>query len=116
MLRLQTGAVMMSAPVFLPADPEIGAPEIPATSRTIAFANEQQYLLREVKPGSNAVMVIAYVVVGLVVVAWATAFVLACTRIPKRPPLRTPGTRAAEPAPEPSPAPTRGQESELVSR
>jgi len=77
MLRLHTGAVLMSAPVFLPADPEIGAPEIPAESRTIAFGGEQQYLMREVKPGPNTVMVLAYVIVGLVALAWAGAFVLA---------------------------------------
>jgi hypothetical protein len=104
MLRLHTGAVMMSAPIFLPADPEIGATEIPAVSRTIAFADEQQYLMREVQPGPNTVMVIAYVVVGLVVIAWAGAFVLACTRIPKHPPLRTPGTTAGRAAPESAPA------------
>ncbi|MEY2458618.1 MAG: hypothetical protein QOG30_448 [Acidimicrobiaceae bacterium] len=115
MLRLHTGAVMMSAPVFLPADPEIGAPEIPATSRTIAFADEQQYLMREVKPGPNTVMVIAYVIVGLVVIAWATAFVLACTRIPKRPPLTTPGTKpAAHSDPQPAPGPSQPRESQLV--
>ncbi len=89
MLRLHTGAVMMSAPIFLPRDEEIGAPEIPATSRTIAFADEQRYLMREVKPGPNTVMVIAYAAVTVVVIAWAAAFVLACTRIPKHPPLRT---------------------------
>jgi hypothetical protein len=114
MLRLHTGAVMMSAPVFLPADPEIGAPEIPATSRTIAFAGEQQYLLREVKAGSNTVMVIAYVIVGLVVIAWAAAFVVACTRIPKQPPLRTRGTSAPGLPPEPSPAPAASRQRELV--
>jgi len=116
MLRLHTGAVMMSAPIFLPADPEIGAVEIPATSRTIAFADEQQYLMREVKPGPNTVMVIAYAVVGLVVIAWAAAFVLACTRIPKFPPLRTAGTRRADPEPPP-PAPVAPDRTpELVSR
>ena len=96
MLRLHTGAVMMSAPVFLPADPEIGAPEIPAESRTIPFGGEQQYLMREVKPGPNTVMVLAYVIVGLVAVAWAAAFVLACVRIPKTRPLRTKGTRTVD--------------------
>jgi hypothetical protein len=105
---------MMSAPVFLPADPEIGAPEIPATSRTIAFAGEQQYLLREVKAGSNTVMIIAYVIVGLVVIAWAAAFVVACTRIPKQPPLRTRGTSAPGRQPEPSPAPAAQRQRELV--
>ena len=93
MLRLHTGAVMMSAPVFLPADPEIGVPEIPAQSRTIAFGGEEQYLMREVKPGPNTVMILAYVIVGLVSVLWAAAFALACVRIPQRPPLRTKGTR-----------------------
>jgi hypothetical protein len=108
MLRLHTGAVMMSAPVFLPADPEIGVPEIPAQSRTIAFGGEEQYLMREVKPGPNTVMILAYVIVGLVSVLWAAAFALACVRIPQRPPLRTKGTRdidlrnAAEREPEPA--------------
>jgi hypothetical protein len=102
MLRLHTGAVMMSAPVFLPADPEIGAPEIPATSRTIAFGGEEQYLMREVTPGPNTVKVIAYVVVAFVCVLWALAFVLACTRIPKHPPVRTKGTAGTGPGPEPA--------------
>ena len=110
MLRLHTGAVMMSAPVFLPADPEIGAPEIPAESRTIPFAGEQQYLMREVKPGPNTVMVLAYVIVGAVALAWAGAFVLACVRIPQRAPLRTKGTREA--ASEP---PAQSPERELVT-
>jgi hypothetical protein len=113
MLRLHTGAVMMSAPVFLPADPEIGAAEIPATSRTIAFADEQQYLMREVKSGPNTVMVIAYVVVGLVVLVWAGSFALACTRIPKRPPLRTPGTKASG-SPGREPMATTSRERQLV--
>jgi hypothetical protein len=116
MLRLHTGAVMMSAPIFLPADPEIGVPEIPAISRTIAFGGEQQYLMREVKPGPRTVMVIAYVVVGLVVVTWAGAFVLACTRIPRRPPLRTAGTASAGPEPDPSSTGRRGRTPELISR
>ncbi|HJQ42109.1 MAG TPA: hypothetical protein VJ831_03405 [Jatrophihabitantaceae bacterium] len=93
MLRLHTGAVMMSAPVFLPADPEIGVPEIPAQSRTIPFGGEQQYLMREVKPGPNTVMILAYVIVGLVALLWAGSFVLACVRIPQQRPLRTKGTR-----------------------
>ena len=108
MLRLHTGAVMMSAPVFLPADPEIGVPEIPAQSRTIPFGAEKQYLMREVKPGPNTVMILAYLIVGLVSLLWAAAFVLACVQIPRRPPLRTKGTpdvdlrERDEPVPEPA--------------
>lgn len=108
-LRLHTGAVLMSAPVYFPADPEIGAPEIPAQSRTIPFADEQQYLMREVTSGPNTVMVLAYVIVAVVAVAWAAAFVLACSRIPQRPPLRTSGTRRRS-------APPLEREPEPVSR
>src|SRR5581483_3844285 len=68
MLRLHTGAVMMSAPVFLPADPEICAPEIPAVSRTIPFSGEQQFLMRKVTDGPKTVMTLAYVIVSVVVV------------------------------------------------
>ncbi|HEV3225631.1 MAG TPA: hypothetical protein VGZ52_02310, partial [Acidimicrobiales bacterium] len=90
---------------------------IPAVSRTIPFSGEQQYLMREVKPGPNTVMLIAYVTVGIVALAWAAAFVLACTQIPKSPPLVRPAGRRrpssgprspSRPAPEPAP--------ELVSR
>jgi len=79
----------MAAPIFLPADPEIGATEIPAQSRTIAFGNEQQYLMREVKPGPATVATLAYVTVGMVCVLWAATFVLACIRIPRQAPLVT---------------------------
>jgi hypothetical protein len=51
-----------------------------------------------------------------VVIAWAAAFVLACTRIPKAPPLRTRGTTSVPPDPEPAPpAPIRPREPELVT-
>jgi hypothetical protein len=111
MLRLHTGAVMMSAPIFLPSDPEIGATEIPAVSRTIAFGGEQQYLMREVTPGPKTVMVIAYVLVGVVSVLWAAAFVLACTKIPKSPVLTTDGRTQG---PKPDRAGARVGEPQLV--
>jgi hypothetical protein len=111
MLRLHTGAVMMSAPIFLPADAEIGVPEIPAISRTIAFGGEEQYLMREVKPGPNTVKVLAYTIIGLVSIAWIGAFVLAIVKIPQHPPLRP--TRRGPTSPDEPVAATR--ERELVS-
>jgi hypothetical protein len=117
LVRLAKGDVLMAAPVFMPADPEIGASEIPATSRTIAFGPEKQYLMREVKPGPATVMTIAYIAVGLVSLLWAATFVLACVRIPEQRPLRTRGTRSAPPAtadPSRSPAP-EPRPAELVS-
>jgi hypothetical protein len=83
MVRLHRGAELMSAPVFLPADPEIGAPEVPAVSRTIALGGEEQYLMREVKPGQATVKILAYVIIGIVALLWAGSFVLAATRIPR---------------------------------
>jgi hypothetical protein len=116
LLRLHTGAVMMAAPIFLPADPEIGATEIPAVSRTIAFGGEQQYLMREVTPGPKTVMVMAYVIIGIVALAWAAAFVLACVRIPQQPPLRTRGTGGPTPRPRAPQQFEAARERELVSR
>src|SRR4029077_20173156 len=83
-------------PIFLPADPEIGASEIPAVSRTIAFGSEQQYLMREVKPGPATVATIAYVAIALVCVLWAATFVLACVRIPRQRPLVSAGSSAQQ--------------------
>ncbi|MEY2571332.1 MAG: hypothetical protein QOE63_1682 [Acidimicrobiaceae bacterium] len=85
-VRLATGDELMSVPVWFPADPEIGAAEIPAESRTVAFGSEQQYLMREVKPGPLTVQTIAYVVIAAVLVLWAAAFVLACSKIGARRP------------------------------
>ncbi|HEY2813401.1 MAG TPA: hypothetical protein VGJ03_08060 [Acidimicrobiales bacterium] len=87
LLRLHRGDELMAAPIFLPADPDIGAAEIPAVSRTIAFGSEQQYLMREVKPGPATVAILAYVAIGAVSILWAATFVLACTRIPRQAPL-----------------------------
>ena len=83
MVRLQRGDELMSAPVFLPADPEIGAPEIPAVSRTIALGGEEQYLMREVKPGEATVKILAYAIIAIVALLWAGSFVLAAKRIPR---------------------------------
>jgi hypothetical protein len=83
-VRLATGDELMSVPVWFPADPEIGAAEIPAVSRTVAFGSEQQYLLREVKPGPLTVQTVAYLVIGAVALLWAGAFVLACTKVGAR--------------------------------
>jgi hypothetical protein len=88
LLRLHRGAELMAAPVFLPADAEIGVPEIPAVSRTIAFGGEEQYLLREVKPGEATVKILAYGIIAAVVALWAASFVLAATRIPRNPVVR----------------------------
>jgi hypothetical protein len=80
LLRLHRGDQLMAAPVWMPADAEIGKPQIPAVDRTIAFAHEQKYLLREAHSGPATFAVIAYVLLTGVVLAWGTAFVLAAKR------------------------------------
>jgi hypothetical protein len=77
LVRLHTGDQMMSAPVWMPADPAIGKPQIPAVDRTIAFSHEQKYLTREARSGPAAFAVFAYTLLTIVAVLWATAFVLA---------------------------------------
>jgi len=58
----------MAAPVYLPADPEIGAPEVPALpERTERFVRNTTILLREVRVGPPGAAVAAYS--GLAVVA-----------------------------------------------
>lgn len=85
MVRLHRGGEMMAAPVYLPADQEVNEPEVPAVDRTVAFASESDYLLRETEDGDAW---FAYAVYGLLAgfgVVWVVAFVLAAGRLGPRP-------------------------------
>jgi hypothetical protein len=53
-LRLHRGAELLSAPIYLPEDAEIGVEEIPVEDRTIELADETSILMREVKDGPAA--------------------------------------------------------------
>ena len=78
LLRLHRGDEMMAAPVWFPADPTIDEPEIPAEDRTVAFAGERRYLLREASDSADGLL--APVIHGVLVAAaalWAVAFVAA---------------------------------------
>ena len=52
LLRLHRGAEMMAVPIYLPADPEIDEPEIPAVDKVAPFESERDYLLRETHDGN----------------------------------------------------------------
>src|SRR3546814_14142762 len=52
-LRLHRGAEMMAAPIYLPADPEIGEPAIPAVDRTVPFSSAKEFLLRGTTDGNG---------------------------------------------------------------
>jgi hypothetical protein len=77
LVRLHRGGELMTVPVYLPADPAIDEPEIPAVDRRVPFEPETDFLLRETHAGSAW---FKYVVYGLLLVAcavWAAAFAVA---------------------------------------
>ncbi|CAN5630638.1 hypothetical protein BH20ACT2_BH20ACT2_00540 [soil metagenome] len=81
LVRLHRGGELMAVPVRFPDDPEIGAPEIPAEGRTVAFEAEQQFLLRETRPGSAWLEIAIYALLGIVALVWITAFVVTARRV-----------------------------------
>ena len=78
MLSLQRGDEVMAAPVYLPADPEIGAPEVPVVAeRRERMVRNTQVYLRESHAGSAWVSTAAYAGLAVVVGAWIVLFALA---------------------------------------
>jgi hypothetical protein len=61
MVSLLRGDQVMAAPIYLPADPDIGAPEVPAVPvRDVAFVRNTTVLLREQHPGPAWPALLAY--------------------------------------------------------
>jgi hypothetical protein len=90
-LRIQKGAALASVPIWFPKDAAIGKPEIPAVDRTMAFAQEQKYLLREQHSGAGWFAPIVYAILLFIALLWITAFVVAARRVST--PLETEPTR-----------------------
>jgi hypothetical protein len=81
LVRLHRGGELMTVPVFLPADPAIGEPEISAVDRTQPFESETDYLLRETRPNDQLVANLIYGLLVVVTAAWILSFALASARI-----------------------------------
>jgi hypothetical protein len=81
LVRLHRGGEMMAAPVYFPADPEIGEPEIPAEDRTVAMAGEREFLLRETTDDGGLIGPLVYGLFVAVLAGWAVAFVLSSRRL-----------------------------------
>jgi len=82
MVGLQRGDEVMAAPIYLPADPEIGAPEVPAVAeRREPFVRNTELLLRESKAGPTWPALAAYAGVATVTAVWFALLALAATRI-----------------------------------
>jgi hypothetical protein len=78
MIRLHSGSSLTAAPIFLPRDAAIPAPEVPARAAfTRSFVDETQLLQREKTGGSPALVAIAYATVAgialslLALLAWS---------------------------------------------
>jgi hypothetical protein len=104
LIRLHTGNSIEAVPVFLPRDPAIPAPEVPAKADfTRSFVPDKQILQREATGGSPLVQNIAYALCGLIAVVWVTSLgwglhrletrrrEVAVARIPDAEPLRRAG-------------------------
>jgi hypothetical protein len=77
LLRLHRGSEMMAVPVYLPADPEIDEPEIPAVDRVASFESERDYLLRETHDGSAWLSPLVHLLLVAIVATWVAAFAVA---------------------------------------
>ena len=81
LVRLHRGDEMMTVPVYLPADPEIDEPEVPAVDRRMPFESETEYLLRETEPGNALFARVVFGLLAGIVAAWVTAFAVAVARL-----------------------------------
>jgi hypothetical protein len=78
----RNGNELMAVPVWFPADPEIGEPEIPAVDRSMPFAAESQYLLRETFEGDATwLSPVVHGYLALTGLAWFAAFAIGVGRI-----------------------------------
>ena len=86
MVALQRGDEVMAAPIYLPADPEIGATAVPALpERRVAFSLNTDILLREGKDGPALPALLAYGGVTVVLAIWLALFARAASRVRPRP-------------------------------
>jgi hypothetical protein len=101
-IRLHRGNELMALPVYLPADPEVGATEIPAQDRNVLFVRDTDLLMREAHGGPGWPAPLIFTLLSLVVVAWLAALTFAVIRVgrdgggvaePR--PLRPAGSKAA---------------------
>ena len=103
MVGLQRGDEVMAAPIYLPADPEIGASAIPAlTERRVPFSLNTDILLREGKDGPAWPALLSYAGVAVVLGVWMALFARTASRVrPRAKPTRG-GSRVGGVGPEPA--------------
>lgn len=103
-VSLARGDELMAAPVYLPADPEIGAPEIPAVpERTTPFVRNTTLLLREQHGGPAWPALAAYAGLATLVTLWVGLMAFIARRVSEA----AHDDPAIPPAPPRTPAPPR---------
>lgn len=101
MVSLQRGDEVMAAPVYMPADPEIGASAVPALpERRVTFVRNTTVLLREAHDGPLWPSILAFTGLGLMIALWAWLFSLAARKVEEPPEDITPPPfqRSGQPA------------------
>ena len=87
MVSLQRGDEVMAAPVYLPADPEIGAEEIPLVpERQTAFVRNTELLLREQHDGPATAAIAAYTGLATLVAVWVGIMAAIARKVSTTPP------------------------------
>ncbi len=85
LVRFAEGPVLAGAAVFMPADPEIKASEIPVVAeRTVPLERDTKLLLREAHDGPTWPAVVAYSAIGLVALAWFSSLAAAYAATSRR--------------------------------
>lgn len=103
MVRLQTKGDMVSAPVYLPSDPELGLEEVLAQEGTIAFRADKANLQREARTDRAGLERAGYVAVAVLAGVWMVALSWGLSRLDpasgSRPSPRLRTSRPRSPAP-----------------
>ena len=86
LLRLASGDSLQAVPTFLPADPAIPAPEVPALAQfSRHFVPDKQILQREAVGGSILLQRVAYAGLGIVALAWVASLAWGLSRLERDP-------------------------------
>jgi hypothetical protein len=85
MVALNRGNEVMAAAVYMPADPEIGASEIPAVAeRRVFFVRNTELLLREAHQGPALPATLAYTGWAASVAVWIALMAVTATTIARK--------------------------------
>ena len=77
LVRFANHDVLAAVPVYLPADPEIGASEIPLKpEQQVEFQRDTDFLLREAREGPAWPAIVAYTAILTLALVWVTGLVL----------------------------------------